>query len=74
MYADAPDTRAPRMTYGQQARVLDRAFWFGHVERGRKQWPVGPWGHGCFKRLYKTTKLRTLVCNNHKRAVRRWCR
>jgi hypothetical protein len=74
MFADAHDSKAPRMTYAQQARVLDRVFFYGHTERGRKQWPVGPWGHACFKHLYKTTKLRTLVCHNHKQAIRRWCR
>ena len=75
MFADAPDTRAPRMTYAQQARVLDRAFFFGHTEHGRKQWPVGAWGHGCWKRLWKTrATLRHAVCNNRKQQVRRQCR
>ena len=74
-FADAPDTKAHTMTYAQQARVLDRVFWFGHIEHGRKKWAVGPWGHGCFKHFWRiSSELRTAVCNNGKQAVRRWCR
>ena len=75
MFADAPASRAPRMTYAQQARVLDRAFFFGHTEHGHKQWPVGAWGHGCWKQLWKVrASLRHAVCNNGKQQVRRQCR
>jgi hypothetical protein len=71
MFADTSPTWAHKLTWAQQARVLDRAFWFGYGNRG----PVGPWGHGCFKRLWKQdAQLRTRVCNNRKHQVRRWCR
>jgi len=71
LFADTPNRRAHRLTWEQQARVLDRTFWYGHTENGRKQWAVGPWGHGCFKKL---RHLHVLVCNHGKRAVRKWCR
>jgi hypothetical protein len=71
MFSSTPPTRAYRLTYGQQARVLDRAFWFGYG----KQYAVGPWGHGCFKHYWLvSSKFRTAVCNNRKHQVRRWCR
>ena len=71
MFADTSPTWAHRLTFAQQARVLDRAFWFGYG----KQFAVGPWGHGCFRRLWRTdANLRTEVCNNRKHEVRRWCR
>ena len=70
-YSDTPARNARRLTYGQWARILDRAFWYGHEDRG----PVGPWGHGCFRHLYRTNpKFRAQVCNNPKHQVRRWCR
>jgi hypothetical protein len=71
LFADTPNRRAPRLTFNQQARVLDRAFWYGHTERGRKQWPVGPWGHGCFK---MSKSAQQAVCTHRKHQVRRWCR
>ena len=71
MFADSSDRRAPKLDFAAQSRVLDRVFWFGHRDR----YPVGPWGHGCFKHLYRTNaKFKTLVCHNSKRQVRRWCR
>ena len=75
LFADTPNSQAHTLTFAQQARVLDRAFFFGHIERGRKQWPVGPYGHGCFKHYWRTSlELRSQVCNNAKQSVRRWCR
>ena len=75
LFADTPASKAHRLSWNQQARVLDRAFWFGHTVHGRKQWAVGPFGHGCFKRLWKSNlRLRTRVCNNGRQQVRRWCR
>lgn len=75
LFADTPARRAGRLTWVQQARVVDRVFWFGHTERGRKQWAVGPWGHGCFKRLWReSVELRHRVCHNARDRVRRWCR
>ena len=71
LFADTPNRYGHRLTFNQQARVLDRAFWYGHTERGRKQWPVGPWGHGCFK---KSASAQAAVCNHRKQQVRRWCR
>lgn len=71
LFSDTPVHRVKHLTWEQQARVVDRAFWFGW----RKQWPVGPYGHGCFKKLWRTdARLRTRVCNNRKQQVRRWCR
>lgn len=75
LFADTPASQAWRLSWDQQARVVDRAFWFGHEEHGRFQWAVGPWGHGCFKALWKRdAKLRHTVCHNRKQKVRRWCR
>ena len=67
---------AHQLTYGEQSKVLDHAFWYGkRKENGEFRWAVGPWGHGCFKRLWKTSPaLRHAVCNNGKQSVRRWCR
>jgi len=71
MFSDTSPTWAHKLSWDQQARVLDRAFWFGWRNKG----PVGPWGHGCFKRYWQTNaKLRHTVCNNRKHQVRRWCR
>ena len=71
MFSDTPVHRVKHLTWEQQARVVDRAFWFGW----RKQWPVGPYGHGCFQKLWRTdARLRTRVCHNRKQQVRRWCR
>ena len=71
MFSDTSPTWAHKLTWDQQARVVDRAFWYGWGN----QYAVGPWGHGCFKRLWKlSSKLRTRVCNNRKQQVRRWCR
>lgn len=75
LFSDTPVHRAKQLTWAQHARVLDRAFWFGHTRAGRKQWAVGPWGHGCFKHLYaSSSKLRHAVCHNAKHQVRKWCR
>ncbi len=71
LFSHTPDKRAPQLTWRQQARVLDRAFWFGHTERNRFQWPVGPWGHGCFKKLKHTQEA---VCKHPNRKIRKWCR
>lgn len=71
LFADTPARRAPQLSFGAQARVLDRAFWWGHTERGRYQWPVGPWGHGCFKHLRHT---QVAVCKHQNQKIRRWCR
>jgi hypothetical protein len=75
MFSDTPVHRVKLLSWDQQARVVDRAFWFGHTRNGRKQWPVGPFGHGCFKKFYREdANLRTRICNNRKQQVRRWCR
>ena len=71
LFADTPARKAPTLTWEQQARVLDRIFFFGHTENGRKQWAVGPWGHGCYKSL---EWVQNLVCRSGKHSVRRWCR
>jgi hypothetical protein len=71
LFANTPNRRAPKLTFNQQARVMDRAFWYGHTKNGRKQWPVGPWGHGCFK---MSKSAQSAVCNHRKHQVRRWCR
>jgi hypothetical protein len=71
LFADTPNRRAPKLTFNQQARVMDRAFWYGHTKNGRKQWPVGPWGHGCFK---MSKSAQQAVCNHRKHQVHRWCR
>jgi hypothetical protein len=71
LFADTPARKATRLTFNQQARVLDRAFWYGHTERGRFQHPVGPWGHGCYK---MSKSAQQAVCNHRKHQVRRWCR
>lgn len=70
-YADTPHQRAHRLTWEQQARVLDRVFFYGHTENGRRLAPAGPWGHGCYKKL---EWVQLLVCQHGKYAVRRWCR
>ena len=75
LFSDTPVHRVKLLSWDQQARVVDRAFWFGHTRNGRKQWPVGPFGHGCFKKFYREdANLRTRICNNRKQQVRRWCR
>ena len=75
LFSDTPVHRVKHLSWDQQARVVDRAFWFGHTRNGRKQWPVGPFGHGCFKKFYRDdANLRTRICNNRKQQVRRWCR
>jgi hypothetical protein len=75
LFSDTPVHRVKHLSWDQQARVVDRAFWFGHTRNGRKQWPVGPFGHGCFKKFYREdANLRTRICNNRKQQVRRWCR
>jgi hypothetical protein len=76
LFSSTPVHRVKHLTWDQQARVVDRAFWFGWDRPdGTYQWPVGPFGHGCFKRLWAvSTDLRTRVCNNRKQQVRRWCR
>lgn len=76
LFADTPNKRAHQLTWEQQARVLDRTFWYGHTptrgpKAGRRQWPVGPWGHGCYKRIHW---IQELVCKHRKHTVRRWCR
>ena len=75
-YADTPHQRAHKLTWEQQARVLDRVFFYGHTEKtgpraGRKLYAAGPWGHGCYKRIHW---IQQLVCKHGKQAVRRWCR
>lgn len=75
-YADTPHQQARRLTWEQQARVLDRVFFYGHTEKtgpraGRKLAAAGPWGHGCYKRIHW---IQELVCKHGKHAVRRWCR
>ena len=75
LFADTPNSQAHTLTFAQQARVLDRAFFFGHTERGRKQYAVGAYGHGCWKYYWKqSAELRSLVCNNGKVQVRKQCR
>jgi hypothetical protein len=71
LFADTPNRKATRLTFNQQARVMDRAFWYGHTKNGRKQWPVGPWGHGCFT---MSKSAQHAVCTHPKPQVRRWCR
>lgn len=71
LFADTPNRRAPQLSFAAQARVLDRAFWWGHTENGRRQYPVGPWGHGCFKKLEHTQQA---VCKHKNHKIRRWCR
>lgn len=75
-YADTPWQRAHTLSWEQQARVLDRVFFYGHTERtgpraGKKLYAAGPWGHGCFR---KSTTIQHLVCKHRKWSVRRWCR
>lgn len=67
MFADTPNRRAPRLTWRQQALVLDRAFFFGHGTQA----PVGPWGHGCYKKLRHAQEA---VCKHKNHKIRRWCR
>lgn len=76
LFSSTPVHRVKHLTWDQQARVVDRAFWFGWTRPdGRKQYAVGPYGHGCFRRLWAVSAdLRTRVCNNRKQQVRRWCR
>lgn len=76
LFSDTPVHRVKHLSWEQQARVVDRAFWFGHTKRnGKHNGAVGPFGHGCFKYHYaKDANLRTRVCNNRKQQVRRWCR
>jgi hypothetical protein len=71
LFADTPNRKAKTLTFNQQARIMDRAFWYGHTKNGHKQYPVGPWGHGCFK---KSPKAQRAVCTHAKQQVRRWCR
>lgn len=76
LFADTPHQRAHTLTWEQQARILDRTFWYGHTPKrgpraGIKQWPVGPWGHGCFRKL---RHIQVLVCKHPKHAINRWCR
>ena len=70
-YADTPWQAAHKLTWQQQVRVLDRVFFYGHTENGRKLYAAGPWGHGCFRKL---RHIQVLVCKHPKYAIRRWCR
>lgn len=76
LFADTPDRRAHALTWKQQAKIAERAFWYGwKKDDGSKQWPVGPFGHACFRKLWvKDAGLRRIVCYNRKQVVRRWCR
>ena len=75
LFADTSDRAAHKLTWAQQARVAERAFFYGHTKGDRKQWPVGPYGHGCWKKLWvKDPGLRHTVCYHRKHQVRRWCR
>jgi len=76
LFADTPHQAAHKLTWNQQARVLERAFFYGwRKPDGSKQWPVGPYGHACWKKLWaKDATLRHLVCYHRKHQVRRWCR
>jgi len=67
---------AAKMTYGEQAKTLDHAFFYGKRQpSGKFLWPVGAWGHGCWKQLWvKMPALRNAVCNNGKWQVRKQCR
>jgi hypothetical protein len=71
LFSNVPNRKAPTLTFRQQARVLDKAFWYGHTRNGRKQWAVGPWGHGCFKMKPHAQKA---VCEHKERRVKKWCR
>ena len=72
LFADTPASRAHTLTWEQQVRVLDRTFFFGYTRPdGTRQFAVGPWGHGCFKRL---EWVQALVCRAGKHSIRRWCR
>lgn len=70
-WADTPSRKAPQLDFAAQARVVDRIAWYGHWERGRKVWPVGPWGWGC---LRIRPRLRYILCQSTARVVQKWKR
>ena len=48
-WADTPARKAHLLTFAQQARVVDRIAFYGHMEAGRFRWPVGLYGWGAIK-------------------------
>ena len=69
-WADSPDARG--LSFAAQARVADRIAWYGHVEDGKKVWPVGPYGWGSIKRNCRN--LATRLCHSPSEVVRRRAR
>lgn len=70
-WADTPARNADQLDFAAQARVVDRIAWFGHIEHGREQWPVGPWGFGCLK---LRPSLRYALCQSTHPRVAKWKR
>lgn len=72
LYADTPNRRATTLDFAAQARVVDRIAFFGHTEKGRKQWPVGPWGFGSIR--HNCNDLQQAICDSTNPHVRPWRR
>ena len=70
-WADTPARKAHTLSFAQQARVVDRIAFYGHTERGKKWWPVGPWGWGC---LRLRPSLRYGLCHATATVVQKWKR
>ena len=70
LFADASPKYAYKLSFAKQAVVVDRLAWYGHTEKGKKQWPVGPWGFTSIRSNCKN--LATRLCESKSRAVQKW--
>ena len=66
-WANAPSAKG--LSFAAQARVVDRIAWYGHIENGKKVWPVGPYGWGSIK--HNCRNLATRLCHSPHRVVQR---
>ena len=70
LFADESPRSAYKMNFAQQREIVDRLAWFGHTEKGKKQWPVGPWGFTSIRN--DCNNIGTRLCESKSRAVQKW--
>lgn len=70
LFADTDPRWAYKLSFEKQAVIVDRLAWYGHTEKGRKQWPVGPWGWGAIRS--NCNNLATRLCQSKSPVVQRW--
>jgi hypothetical protein len=63
---------ANRYTAEQQAEVVDKIAFLGHMEQGKYVHPVGPWGWGVVKS--NCMNLQAFICKSKRVEVARWKR